>query len=142
MDEIASQTEEPVVMQIGTSKIIPRNCEFARFYSSEAFEGYISRSRVVVAHAGIGTILAAIRGGRPLVCLPRRREFRELWDDHQLEMCRTIAAAGTLRFVEDENDLTLQVLEEATVPRISNTRGRLPNAILSDLGLRGGTDFR
>ena len=47
---------------------------------------------MVVAHAGIGTILSARRHARPLVILPRKADLGEHRNDHQLATARAVAA--------------------------------------------------
>lgn len=47
-------------------------------------DAIFARARVVVGHAGIGTILSAQRHRRPLIILPRRAALGEHRNDHQL----------------------------------------------------------
>ncbi len=47
---------------------------------------------MVVAHAGIGTILSARRHARPLVILPRKADLGEHRNEHQMATARAVAA--------------------------------------------------
>jgi UDP-N-acetylglucosamine--N-acetylmuramyl-(pentapeptide) pyrophosphoryl-undecaprenol N-acetylglucosamine transferase len=49
---------------------------------------------VVVAHAGIGSALAALEAGRCPVLVPRERAHREHVDDHQAQIAAALDARG------------------------------------------------
>jgi len=49
---------------------------------------------VVVAHAGIGSALAALEAGHCPVLVPRRERLGECVDDHQLQIASTLSARG------------------------------------------------
>lgn len=65
----------------------------------------IDRASHVVSHAGVGTILCAIRAGHVPIVLPRLRRFGETVDDHQLELGRALASTGRVILVEDAGEL-------------------------------------
>jgi UDP-N-acetylglucosamine transferase subunit ALG13 len=66
---------------------------------------HVRRARVVVMHAGVGSIIAALSTGTPPVVVPRLHRFGEAVDDHQLEFGRRADAAGLVRLVEDPAEL-------------------------------------
>ena len=49
---------------------------------------------VVVTHAGVGSILLALRCGHTPVVVPRRRQHSEHVDDHQVELTVALAQRG------------------------------------------------
>jgi UDP-N-acetylglucosamine--N-acetylmuramyl-(pentapeptide) pyrophosphoryl-undecaprenol N-acetylglucosamine transferase len=55
---------------------------------------------VVVAHAGVGTALAALEVGKCPVLVPRRLAHGEHVDDHQTQIARELGARGLSRSVE------------------------------------------
>ena len=94
MDRIAGELDEPVVMQIGSTDYQPRNCDYFRFMSREDIEKLYSDARMVVCHAGTGSILSALAHNKPLVLVPRLTGHGEVLDDHQLEIARQMEAQG------------------------------------------------
>jgi UDP-N-acetylglucosamine--N-acetylmuramyl-(pentapeptide) pyrophosphoryl-undecaprenol N-acetylglucosamine transferase len=62
----------------------------------------MAEADTVVAHAGVGTALAALEAGRCPVLVPRRPERGELVDDHQLQIARGLAERGLSVSVEAE----------------------------------------
>lgn len=68
---------------------------------------------VVVAHAGVGTVLATFALGKYPVVVPRRYAHGEHVDDHQIQIGEELAERG-LVVQADADALTLEHLHEAT----------------------------
>jgi beta-1,4-N-acetylglucosaminyltransferase len=97
MDEIAPALPEEVIIQRGYSRFRPVNARSFDFVSMEKAIEYIKASRLVVSHAGIGTIMLCKEYGIPMIILPRRKRFQEHINDHQIEI------VGALEERKDEN---------------------------------------
>ena len=72
------------------------------------------RARVVVSHAGVGSIMLALMAGRRPVVVPRIAALGEAVDDHQVPLARRLDAAGLVRLVEDPDDLAAAVSESGS----------------------------
>ena len=94
MDRIAGELDEQVAMQIGSTDYEPEKCDYFRFMSRKDIEKYYADARVVVCHAGTGSILAAIEHSKPLILVPRMKEYSEVFDDHQLEIAKEMESRG------------------------------------------------
>jgi len=73
-------------------------------------------ARVVVCHAGVGSILTALANGKRPVTVPRLARFGEAVDDHQLPFARRLAEAGLITLVEDPAELAGAVASPAPAP--------------------------
>ena len=73
-------------------------------------EAAMHRSDLVIAHAGTGTALTAFEAGKCPLLIPRRQEFNEHVDDHQVITARALAARGLAVYSEVE-DIVLDLLE-------------------------------
>ena len=98
MDEVARKIHEPVIMQIGSASVNPVNAEWFRFADTNRVNELIASARVIVAHAGAGTIIGAFRYRKPLVVVPRRATHNEHIDDHQIDLAQALAG-GRQEFV-------------------------------------------
>lgn len=105
MDEIAGRTEEKVVMQIGETSYEPKNADYFRFVSEEEIDRLYSNARVVVCHAGVGSILTALGHNKQVIVVPRRKKYGEHVDDHQLEIAREMEREGKIRVAWGVNEL-------------------------------------
>lgn len=90
MDELALKIEIPIFLQIGYAKYLPINCEYARYLKKQELEAFYEKSRLIVSHAGVGSILTAVRLDKNIIVFPRRQVFHEHIDDHQLELVKML----------------------------------------------------
>lgn len=128
MDRIADELDEQVVMQIGSTDYEPKNCDYFRFMPRNDIEEFYAGAKVVVCHAGSGSILTALEHNKPLVLVPRMKRHGEVFDDHQLEIAREMEAQG-VAVVYDISKLESAIRNVNTsLPKFSagrNLAGRL-----------------
>lgn len=66
-----------------------------------AFAAAMEAADVVVAHAGMGSILMAAEAGKPIIIMPRRADLGEHRNDHQSDTAVEMAALSNVTVVED-----------------------------------------
>ena len=101
MDNIAGKIDEEVIMQISNIKYKPRNAKYFRFNSKEEIERLYKNARVVVIHAGVGSIISALRHSKVIIVVPRRKEYGELFDNHQLDIAKELERDSIIKVVWD-----------------------------------------
>jgi len=93
----ARHPEHAVTMQIGYSDYQPAHAaEFFRFMPFAEFQKRFDAADVAVAHGSAGPILGARRRGLPLVLVPRQKQYGEMSNDHQVEICEAIRGESAL----------------------------------------------
>lgn len=117
--------EEAVVVQYGSSSFVPRASVAQRFMDYEEVARRMQEARVVIAHAGAGSILTAFHLGVRPVVVPRRKELGEVVDDHQVELARRLARAGLVTLVDDVEALTAARLQAVHPHRAAAARSSL-----------------
>ena len=118
----AAHPDVPVFAQIGTTEPEPRHLEWTRFLDAAPFRERVEASRVIVAHAGMGTILTALELAIPIVVMPRRADLGEHRNDHQLATVDRFGAMGRIRVAREVHDLERELarLDDAAAgPAIS-----------------------
>lgn len=128
MDEIAGNTEEKVIMQIGGTKYIPRNVKYFEFVTEEEFKELCQKARVVVTH-GAMTIIDALERGTPVVVVPRLKKYNEVIDDHQLDFTRELEKEGKVIAIYDVDELEKTLEEIGLNPVKINRDKKLVNAL-------------
>lgn len=111
IDRIAGIIEEPVILQIGISEYEPVNADYFRFLPREEIIHYYKNARIVICHAGIGSIITALEMKKPVIVVPRLKKLKEHHDDHQLEIARELEKANRVAAVYNIDDLYC-VIEE------------------------------
>ena len=96
---------EEILAQIGAGAYEPRHMAWVRKLDRTAYAEAIRRARLVVAHAGVGSIVTAGELGRPIVVLPRRAHLGEHTSDHQVETVGWLRARPGVHVADDEGAL-------------------------------------
>jgi UDP-N-acetylglucosamine transferase subunit ALG13 len=120
-DEFAAMTDEQVVVQRGSSLYQPVAAVSFQWASSDEIEARMRAARVVVAHAGAGTIIQVFQVDRPLIIVPRLRRFGENSNDHQRQLAQALDVQGRAVILEEVNRAGLQRAIE-NVPRLEKVR--------------------
>jgi UDP-N-acetylglucosamine--N-acetylmuramyl-(pentapeptide) pyrophosphoryl-undecaprenol N-acetylglucosamine transferase len=77
----------------------------------------IREADVLVAHAGVGTALAALEVGKCPILVPRRASYGEHVDDHQIQIARELSGRD-LAVSVDADELALEHLLDAAGRRV------------------------
>lgn len=104
--------EVPVFAQTGDGAQRFEGLETVDRLGLAEFEERFSRAKLIVAHAGMGTILSAAEMGKPIILMPRRAAFNEHRNDHQVDTAREMARLSNVTVVEDAVGLR-SALDEA-----------------------------
>ena len=104
-------TGEPVVVQHGPSQVRPAGARCLPFAPLQTLAQLVQEARIVVTHAGVGSILLSLANGKRPYVVPRLRAFGETVDDHQLESARRLEQAGLVTLVEDPERLRSAIAE-------------------------------
>lgn len=94
-----------VFAQIGETDWQPRHVSYAKFLEPQEFAWRFASASAIVSHAGMGTILCALRYQKPIVVMPRRAALGEQRNDHQLATARQLAEMGKVKAAFDEDAL-------------------------------------
>jgi UDP-N-acetylglucosamine transferase subunit ALG13 len=94
-----------VFAQIASSSSCPQHIKFTHFIEPSEFNRVMQETRLIVAHAGMGSIISALELGKPIVVMPRRADFRETRNDHQVATAERFGAQGRIIVANDEQDL-------------------------------------
>lgn len=111
----ASHGRDDVFAQIGVGSTPPGHIAFQEMLTPEEFRAKVSAARVIVAHAGMGSILTAMQYGKPLLVLPRRADLRETRNDHQVATARQFGASHGIGVAMDEAELRARLDELDTL---------------------------
>lgn len=106
VDEWAQlRARSDVFAQIASSTLRPRHIRFTHFIEPSEFNRVMQESQIIVAHAGMGSIISALELGKPIVVMPRRADFRETRNDHQVATAERFGAQGRIIVAHDEKEL-------------------------------------
>ena len=116
---------EDMLVQHGPSRIRPKNARCVPFLHFAELEAAVRSARLVVTHAGVGSVLLSLMNGKHPIVVPREARFGEVVDDHQVHFAERLAQDRLVTLVRDPRDLARALDEsshERRAPAPSETR--------------------
>ena len=102
--------DQAVFGQIGKSGYKPQWFSYKEFFEFAQMKKFIQEAEIVVSHAGIGSTLLCLNLEKIPILFPRRLDFGEHLDNHQVEFAKKIEAVGKVLVAYDEKDLMHKIL--------------------------------
>lgn len=92
--------------QIGDNgKYTPSHIEHTDFISPQESLDKIAECDLMVAHAGMGSVISALQHGKPIIIFPRRGELNEHRNDHQFATAKWLDTKPGVYVAWDEDKL-------------------------------------
>lgn len=115
-----SVPRDAVFFQIGRSDYLPTSGDHTDYIDSREMEERIKEADCVICHAGVGTILISLVNGKKPIVIPRRKEYAETVDNHQVIFADHLAANNLVFYPRSDRDLK----EALSAPPASLSPGR------------------
>jgi len=132
----ARQSPRPdVLAQVGAGRNDYANLRCVRTLAGADYDRAIAGARLMIAHAGTGSILTALDRGVPVIVFPRDDQRAEHRDDHQKQTARQMERMGLVSVAWNEDQLA-SLIERALATPPSARPPRRRNTELVDF-LRG-----
>jgi UDP-N-acetylglucosamine transferase subunit ALG13 len=114
----AAHQRTDVFAQTGPSNYHPEHIRAAPFIDPTEFRNRVESANVVIAHAGMGSIITALELGKKIIVMPRRADLGEHRSDHQVATAKRFAEQGRIMVALNEQELVtkldqLEVLDQA-----------------------------
>ncbi len=104
-----------VFAQVADTESPPTYVPFVRFLSPDEYRRRVEESSLVVAHAGMGSILTALELGKPLLIMPRRGDLRETRNDHQVATAKRLVERFQVAVALDAAELVSKLDDSASI---------------------------
>lgn len=111
---------------LGTHNYRPEHFEWVERLSPDDFRDRIAKAKIIVTHAGVGTIIEALMHAKPLLIMPRRHALREVVNDHQLETVAKFRNRPGIRIAMEANEIAPAI--EALLDTANNLPSLSPYA--------------
>lgn len=105
VDEIASDLQEEVVAQVAKSDYQAKHVRTVDFLAPDEFNELFSKARMIVAHAGMGTIISALKQKKPIIIFPRIAALGEHRNEHQLATAEKMNELGYVYVANNADEL-------------------------------------
>lgn len=106
VDNLAGENRiKDVFAQTGASVYIPEYYEYKRMIPQKEYENLVKKAEIVICHGGDGTLDLCLQHRKKIIIVPRRMEFHEHPDNHQLELAHYMEEHNRALVVLDIKDL-------------------------------------
>lgn len=105
-DWAARNPGQKVIVQTGRAGAVLDGVETRPFVDADEFRSLVERADVLVAHAGMGSILTAVELGKKVIVMPRKAELGEHRNDHQRATAEKLSHLENLRVVDTAEQLS------------------------------------
>ena len=93
--------QEDVIIQTGYSTYEPKYCTWQKLYPYQEMIKLVDKARIVITHGGPSSFIMPLQVGKTPIVVPRRHEFDEHVNDHQVSFAKAVAERmGTIIVVE------------------------------------------
>lgn len=104
--------EEKIIAQTGSTDFKSNKMEIHRYMSAEEFEKYVKDARVIITHAGVGTIILGLKFHKKMIVAARRKEYKEHVNDHQMQILDNFSKEGYILPLYEFDNLEKLINEE------------------------------
>jgi len=133
VDEAARRVGRRTLIQTGAGSYRPRYAEAVDFVGREEFDELCRAADYVITHAGVGSVMTAVRLGKVPIVVPRRAAEGEVINDHQFELATELSRLGWCRVASGVDDLVgFLAAAPAAVPAGEKVSNRLMRELVTD----------
>jgi len=101
----AERARQDVFAQIGEGGWEPRHIPFVNFFEPVEFKQRFAAAKLIIGHAGMGTILSALLHGKPILVMPKLARLGEHRNEHQTATARRMMELGNVNVAFDEDEM-------------------------------------
>lgn len=105
VDEVAAHLDEEIIAQVYKSEYLAQHIKTVDFLSPDEFNVLFDKARLIVAHAGMGTIISAMRKHKPIIIFPRIAALGEHRNEHQLATAEKMKELGYVYVANNAEEL-------------------------------------
>lgn len=119
--------DEEVFIQIADNTEVPQHASWERWLSYQDFAQRVQDARIVVTHAGAGSLLSCAWIDKVAITVPRLHKYGEHVDNHQCELADKMAELGHAIIGETPEELCRLVVDyEAEIGKLKREHKSSP----------------
>lgn len=121
--------DEKIVAQVGSTDFESKKMEIHKFMTQDEFNKYMKEARVVITHAGVGTIISGLKMHKKMIVAARKKEYKEHVNDHQEQILNTFANDGYILPLNNFDDLQRLIEKDFSPKEYKSNRENFVNLL-------------
>jgi len=117
IDELAPSLDgEEIIVQAFHDKYEPKHVKTVQMLPPDEFNNIFANARLIIGHAGMGTIISALTQDKPIIVFPRIAALGEHRNEHQLATAKKMSELGYVYVANNDQELRELVLQPDLKP--------------------------
>ena len=105
----ANNTNQEIFAQIGETDYQPSHLNYSKFLTPQEFVERVKSASLIIGHAGMGTILTALKHQKPILVMPKLANLGEHRNEHQTATAKYLSEQGKVNVASDEHELVAEL---------------------------------
>ena len=97
--------QEKVIVQAGNTKFESNKMKIIDFVSQKELEEFINKASYIITHCGVGSITEALKQNKKIIAVPRKKEYKEHVNNHQMQIVENFNKQGYIIGIQDIEEL-------------------------------------
>ena len=97
--------QEKVIVQAGNTKFESNKMKIIDFVSQKELEEFINKASYIITHGGVGSITEALKQNKKIIAVPRKKEYKEHVNNHQMQIVENFNKQGYIIGIQDIEEL-------------------------------------
>ncbi|MCG7864814.1 MAG: hypothetical protein JAY74_00430 [Candidatus Thiodiazotropha taylori] len=119
VDRWVNAKDTQIIAQVGPTEVRFSNIKYKSFLEQEQLDHIMKNTELVVAHAGMGSILSSLSLGKPIIIMPRKASLGEHRNEHQMATAKRFQNRPGVYVAWDEQQLVV-LLNRWSISRFDN----------------------
>ncbi len=139
IDEGKISKKEKIIVQAGCTRYKSENMQIIDYMPLREFEDYVDKADIIICHAGVGTILTALKKGKKIIAAARLKKYGEHVNDHQLQILDNFTDEGYILALEDFDkiDLLLKQAKNFTPAKFKSNKKYFLKQLEKEINILG-----
>ncbi|AXR06865.1 glycosyltransferase [Salinimonas sediminis] len=117
VDKVNSELQLEIEAQVGNSKISANNLKTVSLLPPDEMDNKLDSCEVIISHAGMGTIITAIKRSKPIIIVPRVAALGEHRNDHQKDTVDSFRGVSGVYVAESYEELKELIIKRRTLEK-------------------------
>ena len=106
--------KEEVIVQAGYTKYESNKMKIMDLMSKEQLSKFQDEASLIITHGGVGSIVSSIEKGKKVIAVPRKHEYGEHVNNHQIQIVKDFNDKGYIIGIENVEDLKETIIKSKT----------------------------
>jgi len=105
---------EDVVVQAGYTKYESDKMKIVDLIPAEKLSKLQDKASLIISHGGVGSIISSIEKNKKVIAVPRKHEYGEHVNNHQIQIVKEFNEKGYIIGIENVEDLKYAIIKSKT----------------------------